>query len=77
MVNNTKKEIRKVTIIFTSENNNIGLVDCLIAIVNSVKEAWNNFTKYNWETSDSIDMMKDADCNLSDYEVKGYALKWD
>ncbi len=72
VVNNTKKDIRNITVNITELNT--GLTGMFFGVVNVVKDGWNIFTKYGWETSDSVDMIKDVDCNLTEYQEKGYVL---
>lgn len=75
MVNNTKKEIRKVPLTFTSPIDKFGFLEGLSAVVNAIKVGWDNFTKYDWGSSDSIDLVKDSECNLNEYQERGYVVK--
>jgi hypothetical protein len=74
MVNHTKKDIRTVPVNFVYNSPNIGVVECITGIVNCVKVAWNNLTKYDWNVTDSIEFVKHEDFNLIDYQNKNYVL---
>ncbi len=75
MVNNTKKDIHTIPLHFTSQSDNIGFLDGLSTAVTAVKASWKVFTTSYWNSSDSIDLIKDTDCNLSEYMDKGYVMK--
>lgn len=75
VVNNTRKEVRSVSIPTQTQSANMGVITSLFSVIGIVKTAWNIFTRNGWNPSDDIVFLKDVDYNLTEYQEKGYVLE--
>lgn len=75
VVNNTRKEVRLLSIPTQPQAANMGVVTSLFSVIGIVKTAWNIFTGNDWNPSDDIVFLKDVDYNLTEYQEKGYVLE--
>lgn len=77
MVNNTKKEIRKVPFTYTPQGtgDNVGFVDGMFALVNAVKVGWATLTKDDWDAFDDINFLREDKINIEELLNRGYAME--
>ncbi len=77
MINSTKREIRRVPFIYTAPSNNpdqIGFFEGMAASVNAIRVGWDNLTGYGWNATDRMEFVKDTDCDLTEYQGRGFTV---